>query len=67
MQIETTVTVPHLLDEKEAGAIIGKSRKWMELDRRTGPTIPYVKMGRHVRYRVSDLLAYIESNTVPAE
>jgi excisionase family DNA binding protein len=28
--------------------------------------IPYVKIGRHVRLRRSDLLAYVEANTVPA-
>jgi excisionase family DNA binding protein len=28
--------------------------------------IPYVKVGRHVRLRRSDLLAYVQANTVPA-
>ena len=66
MEYSTTVTVPHLLDEKEAGALIGKSAKWMETDRRVHKTIPYVKLGRHVRYRTQDLLAYIEANLVSA-
>lgn len=35
-------------------------RKW----RCTGENnIPYVKIGRHVRYRTSDLRAYVEKHT----
>lgn len=29
--------------------------------------LPYAKLGRAVRYRASDLVAYIERNTVKAE
>ncbi|MEX1234397.1 MAG: helix-turn-helix domain-containing protein [Roseovarius sp.] len=59
---QTTATVPVLLTQAEAARVIGKSEKWMERDRWAGPTIPYCKLGRSVRYRVSDLLSYIETN-----
>lgn len=59
---KTTATVPVLLTQAEAARIIGKSEKWLERDRWAGPTVPYVKLGRSVRYRVADLLTYIESN-----
>ncbi|PWG18063.1 helix-turn-helix domain-containing protein [Salibaculum griseiflavum] len=61
-----TQTVPVLVPQTEASRILSKSEKWLERDRWAGPTIPYVKMGRHVRYRVADLLAYIDANTKPA-
>jgi hypothetical protein len=58
----TTATVPVLLTQAEAARVVGKSEKWLERDRWVGPTVPCVKLGRSVRYRVADLLAYIESN-----
>ncbi len=59
---QTTATVPVLLTQAEAGRVIGKSEKWLERDRWVGPTISYCKLGRSVRYRVADLLEYIEGN-----
>lgn len=59
---QTTATVPVLLAQAEAARVICKSKKWLERDRWVGPTIPYCKLGRSVRYRVADLLNYIESN-----
>jgi hypothetical protein len=58
--------VPVLLTQAEAARIICKSEKWFERDRWAGPTVPYVKLGRSVRYRAADLAAYIENNTQPA-
>lgn len=54
-----------LLTEEEAtdylgGIPTGTLRQWRYLNR--GPT--YVKVGRHVRYRRSDLDAYIEAGRV---
>ncbi|MCA1775538.1 MAG: helix-turn-helix domain-containing protein [Loktanella sp.] len=63
---ETTATVPVLLTQRQASEITGQSEKWFERDRWVGPTIPYCKLGRAVRYRASDLLEYIEKNVQPA-
>lgn len=53
-----------LLDDKETSEYIHSSPGTLANQRnmRTGPT--YVKIGRLVRYRKSDLDAYIESGVV---
>jgi hypothetical protein len=54
---------PQLLDTKQAAALIGMSVAFLERDRWAGARIPYIKVGvRAVRYRLSDLMSYIESN-----
>jgi predicted DNA-binding transcriptional regulator AlpA len=53
-----------LLTEKEAALVLGVSvytlQKWRL--RRVGPR--YVKLGRAIRYRMSDLLDFISGNTI---
>ncbi len=51
-----------LLTTKQAAQILGVSIAFLERDRWVGARVPFVKIGsRAVRYRHSDLLAYIES------
>jgi len=51
-----------LLTTKQAAQILGVSIAFLERDRWAGARVPFVKIGsRAVRYRNSDLLAYIES------
>lgn len=53
-----------LLTTKQAAQILGVSIAFLERDRWAGARVPFVKIGsRAVRYRHSDLLAYIESCT----
>ena len=53
-----------LLTTKQAAEILGVSIAFLERDRWAGARVPFVKVGsRAVRYRHSDLLAYIESCT----
>jgi len=53
-----------LLTTKQAAQILGISIAFLERDRWAGARVPFVKIGsRAVRYRYSDLLAYIESCT----
>ena len=53
-----------LLTTKQAAQILGVSIAFLERDRWAGARVPVVKVGsRVVRYRHSDLLAYIESCT----
>ena len=61
---ETTTTVPVLWTQEEAAKYLGKSPKWFERDRWTGPTIPYLKVGRSVRYRATDVVAAAEAGLV---
>jgi len=54
----------NLLTTKEAAPILGVSIAFLERDRWAGATIPYIQIGnRAVRYRMSDLMKFIESRT----
>lgn len=51
-----------LLTTKEAAPYLGVSEAFLERDRWAGARIPFIRIGaRAVRYRLSDLDAYIES------
>ena len=52
----------NLLTTKEAAPILGVSVAFLERDRWAGARVPFIKIdSRAVRYRLSDLNAYIES------
>lgn len=53
----------NMLNEAEAAEFLGISCFKMRRDRRLGSQIPYVKVGRSVRYRLEDIKAYIERQT----
>ena len=63
----TTTVVPVLWDQKQTAEYLKVSHKFLERDRWKGATIPYVKVGRAVRYRAADVLAFIDSNSVNAQ
>jgi predicted DNA-binding transcriptional regulator AlpA len=51
-----------LITTKEAAPILGVSEAFLERDRWAGAQVPFIRIGsRAVRYRVSDLNAYIDS------
>ena len=51
-----------LLTTEETATLLGVSMAFLERDRWAGARIPFIKVGsRAVRYRQSDLDAYIES------
>jgi predicted DNA-binding transcriptional regulator AlpA len=52
-----------LLCEKQAAPILGLSVAWLQRKRWEGGGPPYIKYGRAVRYRKSELLAYIEAHS----
>jgi hypothetical protein len=56
-----------VVDETQAAKIIGRAVQTLRNDRhlRQGP--PYIKMGRSVRYRVNDLLDYLEKHKIDPE
>ena len=54
----------NLLTTKQAAPILGVSIAFLERDRWAGARIPYIQIGnRAVRYRMSDLMNFIESRT----
>jgi hypothetical protein len=48
-----------LLKEHEVEAILRVARGWAAKDRCYGATIPFLKIGKSVRYRERDVRAYI--------
>jgi len=54
-----------LLDTKQASDYLNVNDKSLANSRHTGTGIqvPYIKMGKIVRYKLSDLQSYIEDNT----
>lgn len=52
-----------LLNEKEAAIFLGCSIHKMQRDRRKGSPVRFVKIGSSVKYRMSDLENYIQSQT----
>ena len=50
-----------LLDYKEVARIIGRARSTLQKDRLVGGGIPFVRLGRLIRYRSSDVSAYLAS------
>jgi len=54
-----------LLDDQQAAAILKTKPATLSVWRSTGRyALPYVKVGRHVRYRAGDLKAFIARRTV---
>lgn len=60
--VPETVAVAKLLTQEATAEILGVSPKWLERDRWAERRIPFVKIGRLVRYRAADVSAYIEAN-----
>lgn len=53
-----------LLDEKSAAAVLDVTPGTLSVWRSTGRySLPFLKVGRKVRYRHSDLLAWLERRT----
>ena len=53
-----------LLDQSRVAAILGTTEKFLEARRVRGGSIPFCKIGSLVRYKKSDVWAYIESRRV---
>jgi excisionase family DNA binding protein len=57
-----------VVSEKEAAEILGVTHGTLSVWRCTRRyPLPYVKIGRSVRYRITDLEAFMQSRTVGAE
>ena len=51
----------YLVDEKRAAKFLGFTPRFLQVRRARGGGLPYVKVCRSVRYRVSDLVGWIEA------
>lgn len=55
-----------LLTESEAASLLGVKPRFLQLDRSGPRRLPFVRLtNRLIRYRRSDLEAYVAGNTVP--
>lgn len=54
---------PELVDEKEAAALLRVSVAKLQRDRWAGIGIPFIKLGRAVRYSKQTLLEHCEAQT----
>jgi len=61
MTMHTTI---NLLDEFQVAEMLGKSVYALRMDRMQKRGCPFAKLGHHVRYRLEDVLKYIEDNIV---
>ena len=52
-----------LLSRDEVEERFGISRRFLELAKMRGEGPSYVQVGRLIRYRVADVIAWIEANT----
>lgn len=59
---EAVVSLPRLLTQKDLADYLNKSTAWCERARWAGEGPRFIKLGRHVRYRADDVLAWIEEN-----
>lgn len=60
-----SVVMPKLWNQKTLADYLGKSTAWCERARWAGEGPRFIKLGRHVRYRADDVLAWIEDNARP--
>lgn len=61
----TVVEIEGLLTEQQAADVVNLAPKTLQNDRVTAELgIPFVRLGRMVRYRPSDLREYIEARVV---
>jgi predicted DNA-binding transcriptional regulator AlpA len=55
------------IGEKEVARITGRALPTLRNDRHRRRGIPYVKMGRSVRYNLEDVIEYMESRKILTE
>jgi predicted DNA-binding transcriptional regulator AlpA len=58
-----THTLPQLWNQKQLAEYLGKSTAWCERARWAGDGPKFIKLGRHVRYRVEDVHAWIDEHS----
>jgi hypothetical protein len=50
-----------LLSDRDVEKITGRARSMLQKDRVSGSGIPFVRLGRLIRYRQSDVRAYLDA------
>jgi excisionase family DNA binding protein len=60
----TKTNLDELLTPREVAEYLGTSESVLAVDRYHGRGLPYVRVGRRIRYRAKDIAAYLDANTV---
>jgi hypothetical protein len=60
----TTVAREHWLTERDTARMVGISTSKLRQDRHKCKGIPYVKLGRSVRYALADIQSYMASRRI---
>jgi hypothetical protein len=55
------------VDEKVVARIIGRALQTLRNDRHLGRGLPYIKIGRSVRYSLEDVIRFMESRKIATE
>ena len=55
---------PTLFDQRTLAAVLGCSTQLLERNRWAGQGIPYLKIGRNVRYRKQDILNFLQQQKI---
>jgi len=58
---------PKYVDERKVSEITGRALPTLRNDRHNRRGIPYCKVGRSVRYALSDIINYMESRKIIPE
>lgn len=56
-----------LIDEKQMAMTIGKSVQTLRNDRHLNRGLPYIKLGRSVRYSMEDIERFIDDRKIQTE
>ncbi len=59
--------LPKYIDEKRVSEIVGRALPTLRNDRHNMRGIPYCKVGRSVRYSVTDVIKFMESHKIVPE
>jgi excisionase family DNA binding protein len=61
--MDNSQSIEHLLTPEEAAEILRVKVSWLyqHTRRRSQDLVPFIKVGRYLRFREQDLLAYIEN------
>ena len=60
--MQSNETVSPLLTDREVEALLNVGKGFLAKDRLGKARIPHIQIGRSVRYRTADVLAFIESS-----
>jgi hypothetical protein len=62
-----TITTLQTMDEFKAASLLNQSVQTLRNHRFLGKGCPYIKLGRSVRYLLSDIQDYLERNRIDPE